>query len=125
MAELSTKVAAVRAEVNDRCNTQEQHLTSLRNRMRVLENTVTRLSGQPAAARAPRGRGSAVLNQGHGLIPLPRRGAYAGQQSQPSSAPQNMSRGVGSGENAGFLPFAIELIEKKRQCKAAGDNRTW
>jgi len=125
IAELNTKVAAVRADVNNRFNTQEQRLTSLQNRMRVLEDTVTRLGGQPIAARAPRGRGSAVPNQSHGLSPLPRRGAYAGQHSQPSTIPQDTARVAGSGENAGFLPFAIELIEKKRQVKPAGDNRTW
>ncbi|KAH5290001.1 hypothetical protein HBI42_025500 [Parastagonospora nodorum] len=124
ISELNTRVAAIRADINNRFNTQEQRLTSLQNRMRVLEDTATRLGGQPAAARAPHGRDSAIANQGHGLAPHPGRDAYSGQQGQPLADPQNTPRVVGSGENAGFLPFAIELIERKRQRKPPGDNRT-
>jgi hypothetical protein len=125
ISELNTRVAAIRADVNNRFNTQEQRLNSLQHRMRALENTATRLGGQSAAARAHRGRDSAIANQGHDLPPHPRRDVYLGQQGQPLADPQNAPRVVGSGENAGFLPFAIELIERKRQRKPPGDNRTW
>lgn len=46
-------------------------------------------------------------------------------QQQPPRSAAHPSPRIGSGQNAAFLPFALEKIEWASQNKSRSDNRTW
>jgi hypothetical protein len=128
LQDLDNKVAIIKAEINNRFNSHEQRLTNLQHRMKTMEDSIAALA-EHGTVRYPRVPAPpAVANTGYSNNPLPRRGAYTPQQGQRGVPPQTAALGfrvTGSGENAGFLPFAMEHIEKKRQRKRPDDDRKW
>ncbi|KAL5122036.1 hypothetical protein ACEQ8H_000253 [Pleosporales sp. CAS-2024a] len=126
LRELDSKVNATRAEINNRFNTVEQRINNLTRRVHILQDRIDSLSGQESfrglQAHPLHGAGNDSNNS---LFP---RSTYTGSYEQRVDTPHGFelaSRLTSSAENAGFLPFAMENIEKKRRRKRAGDHNTW
>jgi hypothetical protein len=115
---LDGRLESLRAAVHDRFTRLEQRVGALENQ----SGTTTAISRDVRRGPVHLPTGAMPTNEG---MPPARRGRGTDRPTNRAPGGHQETSGHGYGGNATYLPFVIEAIALKQQCRAPDDQRTW